>query len=195
MADEVLTQPLTARFSEALTLACVLHRTQARKGTQIPYVAHLLSVAAIALEHGATEDEAIAAVLHDAVEDQGGAPIADRIRQAFNDEVARIVLACSDTDVLPKPPWRQRKEAYVEHLKTASPSVRLVSASDKLHNARAILADYRHDGEELWDRFNGGRDGTLWYYRALANAFAAHGPSRLVAELERVVAELEDLAR
>lgn len=194
MADELLKQPLTVRFSAALTLACELHRNQSRKGTQIPYVSHLLSVAAIALEHGATEDEAIAAVLHDAVEDQGGPPVAARIRAQFGDSVAAIVLACSDTDVTPKPPWAERKARYINHLRTATASVRLVSAADKLHNARAILADYREMGEGLWERFNGGREGTLGYYRGLADAFAAHGKSRLVDELELVVLELERLA-
>lgn len=194
MAEEILKQPLTARFSEAVTLACILHHTQARKGTQVPYVSHLLAVAGIALEHGATEDEAIAAVLHDAVEDQGGQPIAERIRQRFGDNVANIVLECSDTDVVPKPPWKERKERYIEHLATASASARLVSAADKLHNARSLVADYRDVGEALWARFNGGRQGTLDNCRALVDAFATHGQTPLVAELERVVRELETLA-
>lgn len=190
MTDEILAQPLTARFADALVLACELHRGQARKGTQIPYVAHLLAVASLALEHGATEDEAIAAVLHDAVEDQGGADTAATIRARFGDQVTDIVLGCTDTDVVPKPPWRARKEAYVAHVATASPSVRLVSACDKLHNARSLLSDYKVQGEALWDRFRGGRD-SLWYYRALVAAFAAHGRSRLVDELDEVVGELE----
>ena len=194
MADETLACPLTDRFTQALCLACELHRTQSRKGTQIPYVAHLLAVASIALEHGASEDEAIAAVLHDAVEDQGGAATARRIEQELGPTVAEIVQACSDTDVVPKPPWRERKERYIAHVREASPSTRLVSASDKLHNARSILADYRELGDALWDRFTGGREGTLWYYRALVDAFAHHGRTKLVDELDRVVAELEALA-
>ena len=124
-----LEQPLTERFTRALTLACDLHRTQARKGTQIPYVAHLLGVASIALEHGAAEDEAIAAVLHDAVEDQGGAPTLARIRSEFGEAVAEIVDGCTDTDVEPKPPWRARKEAYIAKIATKSASTRLVSAA------------------------------------------------------------------
>jgi (p)ppGpp synthase/HD superfamily hydrolase len=176
-------------------MACDLHRTQVRKGTRIPYVAHLLGVASIALEHGADEDEAIAAVLHDAVEDQGGATTATLIREHFGARVADIVVACSDTDVVPKPPWKERKERYIAHVESASASVRLVSASDKLHNARAILADYRDIGEGLWERFTGGRDGTLWYYRSLVSAFAKHEQSRLVEELDRVVGELETTAR
>lgn len=198
MAEETLRRPLTARFSEALVLACDLHRTQSRKGTQIPYVAHLLAVAGLALEHGATEDEAIAAVLHDAVEDQGGAATAQVIRERFGDAVADTVVACSDTDVVPKPPWRDRKERYIAHVRTATPSARLVSACDKLHNARSILADYRAVGDEVWARFTGGKDGTLWYYRSLVAALreADRKPEMagLIDELARVVAELESLS-
>jgi GTP pyrophosphokinase len=194
MADEHLEQPLTERFTYALSLACQLHRHQSRKGTQIPYVAHLLAVASIALEHGASEDEAIAAVLHDAVEDQGGPPTLARIRREFGDAVADIVDGCTDTDAVPKPPWRARKEEYVAKIASKSKATRLVSAADKLHNARAILADYRTQGEALWSRFNGGREGTLWYYRALTDAFMAAERTALVAELDRVVRELEALA-
>ncbi len=183
---------LTSRFNGALEFAAVRHAGELRKGTEIPYVAHLLGTASIALEYGANEDEAIAALLHDAVED-GKATLAE-IRARFGDAVADIVAGCSDTDVRPKPPWRERKEAYIAHLRNASASVRLVSAADKLHNARAILRDYREMGEALWERFNGGRDGTLWYYRALVNAFRAAGTSRLVEELDRVVSELERCA-
>ncbi|MBI5830235.1 MAG: bifunctional (p)ppGpp synthetase/guanosine-3',5'-bis(diphosphate) 3'-pyrophosphohydrolase, partial [Chloroflexi bacterium] len=140
-------------------------------------------------------DEAIAALLHDAVEDQGGPVVRDEIRRRFGDNVAAIVDGCTDTDATPKPPWRARKEAYIAHIRTASPSVQLVSAADKLHNARAILLDYRQMGDSLWERFHGGREGTLWYYRAIVTAFreAGAGPARLVDELERVVADLERL--
>lgn len=185
---------LSHRFEEALTWATQLHASQERKGTGIPYVSHVLAVAAIALEHGATENEAIAALLHDAVEDQGGARTLAEIETRFGTEVAGIVSGCSDTDTIPKPPWRERKEAYVAHLTEASKSVRLVSASDKLHNARAILSDLRLIGEALWGRFSGGRDGTLWYYRALAEAFRIHGPARLASELGLVVREIERLS-
>jgi (p)ppGpp synthase/HD superfamily hydrolase len=185
---------LGTRFEDALAFAARLHRQQRRKGTEVPYVAHLLAVASIALEHGADEDEAIAALLHDAVEDQGGAPTLEAIRGRFGEKVADIVAGCTDTDQVPKPPWRPRKEAYVAHVASASPSVRLVSAADKLHNARSILADYRRLGERVFSRFSGGRNGTLWYYRALANAFRAHGATPLVEELERTVSDLERLA-
>ena len=184
---------LGPRFEQALVLAARLHREQKRKQTAIPYVSHLLAVAGLALEHGATEDEAIAALLHDAVEDQGGAATRELIRNRFGDAVADIVSGCSDAEGPPKPPWRARKEAYLAHLAEASPSVRLVSLADKLHNARCILADYRVCGEAVWQRFSGGREGTLWYYRALVEAFAAHGRTRLLDELQRVLAELDEL--
>ncbi len=184
----------SVRFRDALTYACELHAAQRRKGTDIPYVAHLLAVASIALEHGASEDEAIAALLHDAVEDQGGRATGDEIRRRFGDAVADVVHACSDTDVEPKPPWRARKEAYIAHLSGAPRSVLLVSASDKLHNARSILADLRTAGDALWSRFSGGRDGTLWYYRALVTTFQRLLPGPLTDELDRTVTALETLA-
>ena len=153
-----------------------------------------MAVASLALEHGATEDEAIAAVLHDAVEDQGGAATQEAIRQRFGPAVADIVAGCTDTDQMPKPPWEARKQACVDRLASAPASVRLVSLCDKLHNARAILADYRAVGEAIWGRFSGGKQGTLWYYRALVEAFRAHGATPLLEELERVVGEVERLA-
>jgi GTP pyrophosphokinase len=185
---------LSPRFEQALALATQLHAGQRRKGTNIPYVAHLLAVASLALEHGANEDEAIAALLHDAVEDQGGAATLEEIRRRFGETVASIVSACSDSTTMPKPPWRARKEAYLAHLCHASASARLISACDKLHNARSILSDYRVQGEALWESFTGGREGTLWYYDALAQEFQASGPAALADELERVVAEIKRLA-
>ena len=184
---------LSPRFADALTFATQLHANQRRKGSGVPYVAHLLGVASIALEAGANEDEAIAALLHDAIEDQGGAPTREAIRQRFGDTVTAIVDGCTDSDTTPKPPWRQRKEAYIAHIPTASASVRLVSAADKLYNARSILQDYRLLGDELWSRFRGGKAGTLWYYRALLNAFHQAGSNPLVEELTRVVSQLEQL--
>jgi (p)ppGpp synthase/HD superfamily hydrolase len=186
---------LSGRFDEALSWASALHRTQERKGTGIPYVSHLLAVASLALEAGATEDEAIAALLHDAVEDQGGAATLAEIQRRFGGRVADIVAGCTDTDVHPKPPWRPRKEAYLAHLVGASPSVRLVSLCDKLHNARSILVDLRVHGHGLWDRFSGGRDGTLWYYRALVESYRRAGMSGpQLDELDRTVVEIERLA-
>lgn len=194
MNKELLATPLSDRFTRALVLASELHRTQPRKGTQIAYISHLIAVASIAIEHGATEDEAIAALLHDAVEDQGGRPTLESIRAEFGDEVAHIVDGCTDTDETPKPPFRERKEKYIAKIAHKNASVLLVATADKLHNARAILADYREIGEPLWDRFNGGREGTLWYYRALVDAILAVSRGRLVEELERTVAEIENLA-
>jgi GTP pyrophosphokinase len=182
------------RFRDALLYAAQLHAEQTRKGSGTPYIAHLLAVAAIVLEHGGSEDEAIAALLHDAIEDQGGDATRQEIRRRFGDAVTAIVEGCTDTDQTPKPPWRARKEAYLAHLATASASVRLVSAADKLHNARTLVSDYRQLGEALWQRFNGGRDGTLWYYRELVKAYRRAGTSPLVEELARIVDELHGLA-
>ncbi len=186
---------LSRRFQDALVWAAELHHEQVRKGSDTPYVAHLLAVASLVIEQGASEDEAIAALLHDAIEDQGGDATRQEIRRRFGDAVTAIVDGCTDADVIPKPPWRARKEAYVAHIaEGATPSVRLVSSADKLHNARSIVADYRALGESLWRRFSGGREGTLWYYRALCEAYRAGGGTPLLDELERTVGELERLA-
>jgi GTP pyrophosphokinase len=184
---------LTSRFEEALLFATHLHAAQTRKESGTPYIAHLLSVAALVLEYGGDEDLAIAALLHDAVEDQGGAATREAIRARFGDRVTAIVDGCTDADTQPKPPWRARKEAYLAHLPQAAPEVRLVSAADKLHNARSILADYRQVGDNLWTRFRGGKAGTLWYYRALVTAYRQAGSNPLVEELDRTVSELERL--
>ena len=186
---------LSSRFTEALTYATELHANQVRKSSGVPYISHLLGVTSIALEYEANEDEAIAALLHDAIEDQGGAATREEIRRRFGDTVTAIVDGCTDAEIIPKPPWRQRKEAYIATIPQASPSVILVSAADKLHNARAIIKDYRTLGETVWERFKGGKDGTLWYYRAVVEAFIAKGKTALIEELERVVAELEQLVK
>ena len=185
---------LGPRFADAFRYAGALHADQLRKGTSIPYVAHLIGVASLVLEAGGDEDQAIAALLHDAVEDQGGASTQEEIRRRFGDRVGAIVAACSDTDRQPKPPWRQRKETYLNHLRTASRDALLVSLADKVHNARALLADLRTDGEPLWRRFSGGRYGELWYCRRLSDAFAELYPGPLASELERIVREIERLS-
>jgi GTP pyrophosphokinase len=186
---------LTNRFEDALVYATKLHHGQVRKGTQVPYVSHLLAVASLVLEAGGDEDEVIAALLHDGPEDRGGEETLDAIRECFGFKVANIVSGCSDTFEEEKPPWSERKRAYLSHLANAPASVLLVSCADKLHNARAILADYRSVGEDLWERFRGGKDGTLWYYRALVGSYAAASePPVLLEQLERVVNELEALA-
>lgn len=185
---------LSEKFTEALTFATQLHATQKRKGSGVPYIAHLLGTASIALEYGANETEAIAALLHDAIEDQGGSPTREEIRRRFGDAVTAIVDGCTDADTTPKPPWQQRKEAYIAHIPTASASVRLVSAADKLYNARSVLKDYRLLGEDLWQRFAGRKAGTLWYYRTLVEALRAAASTPLVEELDRVVTQIEQLA-
>jgi (p)ppGpp synthase/HD superfamily hydrolase len=185
--------PLSADFERALVFATRLHAYQRRKGTTTPYIAHLLAVASIVLENGGNEHEAIAALLHDAIEDQGCTP--EELRQHFGETVAAIVVGCTDTLITVdtsdrKASWRARKEAYIAHIRGASPSIRLVSAADKLHNARSLLYDYRRVGEALWQRFNAGKAGVLWYYRSLVESFKAAEVTPLVEELDRVVTEL-----
>jgi (p)ppGpp synthase/HD superfamily hydrolase len=184
----------SSRFETALAFSARLHGSQIRKVSGVPYISHLLAVTAVAIEHGATEDEAIAALLHDAVEDQGGEPTEQVIRRMFGNAVGDIVHGCSDsfTDSgHEKSPWQERKEKYIADLRHASASIRLISAADKLHNARSVLADYHKMGEKLWTNFKGGREGTLWYYRSLTDIFMELGPKGLAEELDSVVRELE----
>jgi GTP pyrophosphokinase len=191
---------LSSRFDEALVYASRLHATQVRKGRrETPYIAHLLGVASLVLEEGGDEEEAIAALLHDALEDwpADGRTRGDILRR-FGGRVERIVVACTDSDpdagsAEDKAPWRERKERYLAHLPAQPPDTLRVSAADKLYNARAILADYREIGEHAWDRFTVGGAEQMWYYRKLVEAFKASGraPPRLVAELGRVVARLD----
>jgi (p)ppGpp synthase/HD superfamily hydrolase len=184
---------LSRRFPDAFLFAAEKHGRQTRKSTDIPYIAHLMSVAALVLEAGGDEDLAIAALLHDVVEDCGGKPMLEEVRRRFGNRVAHVVEGCTDADTYPKPPWRQRKETYLEHLQKADAETRLVSAADKLHNARQILKDYREAGETVWQRFKGKREGTLWYYRALANELSREN-NWMVKELQAVVSELEHIA-
>jgi len=189
---------LTWRFDLALQFASGLHHQQARKGVPIPYIAHLMGVCSLVLETGGDEDQAIAALLHDAVEDQGGLPTLATIRHMFGDRVANIVESCSDSttsDPTEKRPWRERKDKYLAHLRSADGDALLVSAADKLHNARAALSDYRELGEKLWPRFNAPKEDQLWYYGTLVDVFdKTAAPKRLVKELRRVVDELKVLA-
>lgn len=194
MIDGPATPFLTERFDDALAYASRLHRTQTRKGSGIPYISHLLAVAAIALENGADEDQAIAALLHDAVEDQGGLPRLEDIRALYGDGVAQIVADCTDSHAEPKPAWHPRKEAYIAGLASKSPRSLAVSLADKTHNAAAINADLRAHGEAVWSRFTGGKGGTLWYYRALANAFRVYAPGIAAERFAREVDEIEELA-
>lgn len=204
----VLSRPLSDKFNDALVYTARLHREQPRKGKDIPYIGHLLGVASLVLESGGDEEMAIAALLHDAVEDQGGQPRLEEIRNRFGTRVARIVLGCTDSDEVDpdnKAPWCARKEKYIAHVEhEADIEVRLVSAADKVHNARAILSDHYELEDRVFDRFSGKKQGTLWYYRALVDAFraaeardnhpeddVAAGRKRLIDELARVVDELE----
>jgi len=189
-------ETLGHRFDDAVTMARELHAGQQRKGTAIPYFAHLLGVASLVLEGGGDEDEAIAGLLHDAVEDQGGPATLAAIEQRFGPRVAAIVAACSDTDEVPKPPWRARKEGYLAHLVAADlpEGTLLVSLADKLHNARAIRADLHAHGDEVWSRFSAGRSDQLWYYRSLAEAFQRLRPGAMAEELARTVEEIATLA-
>ena len=186
---------LTPRFSEAFEFAARLHAAQRRKLSGEPYLAHLLATVAIVLEHGGDEDEAIAALLHDAVEDQGGQPILAEIRHRFGDRAADIVAGCSDADETPKPPWRERKAAHIARLREASDSVRLVVAADKLHNARSLLRELRERGDAVWEHFRGGRDGTRWYFREVVDVLRRADDDRLATELDRAVAEIERICR
>lgn len=186
---------LTERFTRAVDYVRVLHGHQIRKATLIPYLSHLISVAALVLENGGDEDCAIAALLHDAVEDAGGKPRLRAIRAEWGDRIADIVAGCTDADTYPKPPWRARKERYISHLAKADRDVLLVSAADKVHNTRTILADYRQMGDALWSRFDSGSD-QVWYYTTLLSTFQARGddaPRMLVDELAATLAELEAL--
>ena len=184
---------LGPRFLEAFEFAAEKHAGQVRKASTTPYIAHLMGVASLVLEFGGDEDMAIAALLHDVVEDCGGAPMLKEVKRRFGSRVTRLVEGCTDSDTYPKPPWRERKETYLQHLKQADAETRLVSAADKLNNVRSIVADYREVGESVWERFKGGRDGTLWYYRALLDEFQRE-PNRLVREFGLAVRELEGLA-
>lgn len=185
---------LSPRYDAALVMASQLHAAQKRKGTSIPYVSHLLAVSSLVLEHGGNEDQAIAALLHDAVEDQGGLPTLEKIREYFGNAVAEIVDHCTDAYEEPKPEWRQRKERYLAGIAEKPEDAALVSCADKLHNARAIVNDLRSIGDELWGRFTGGKDGTLWYYQSLADAFGSALNNALAEELDRTVKEMKALA-
>jgi (p)ppGpp synthase/HD superfamily hydrolase len=184
---------LGPRFLRAFSFAGVKHAGQTRKASTIPYIAHLMGVASLVLEAGGDEDLAIAALLHDVVEDCGGAPMLKEIRRRFGKRVAKVVDGCTDADTDSKPPWRERKEKYLRHLRTGDADTRLVSATDKLSNVRSILSDYRAIQESVWSRFNGGREGTLWYYRTLLDIFLRQPRNRITRDLELAVSELDSL--
>jgi len=185
---------LSPKFHQAILYAAKLHGGKLRKKTRIPDIGHILAVTAIALEYGANETEAIAALLHDAVEDAGGRKRLNDIERKFGRAVARIVHGCTDSLAEPKPSWLDRKMEYVAHVRSAPMSTKLVSASDKLQNVRSLLRNYREEGERLWRRYNCGKEGALWYYRALVKAFTGKRIKPLVRELDRALSELESLA-
>ena len=194
---ERLEHPLSDRFEAALIAAHGIHRLQPRKGTQVPYIAHLIGVAGLVLEYGGSETQAIAALLHDAVEDVpeeiGREWVRRTLQMEFGADVLVIVEHCTDADQTPKPPWLERKKAYVARVRSAPPDALLVSAADKLHNVRAILRDHRLLGEAVWTRFNtaAGRSGVLGYYRALVAEFTPRLPNPIVADLDRELSMLE----
>jgi len=190
---------LSSRFSKALVYAHELHQNQVRKGTSIPYISHLMAVSAIALEHGANEDQAIAALLHDSLEDapqysgRSRRIIEQEIATQFGTQVLKIVLSCTDTNSEgEKEDWWERKKAYLQHLEAMDDAVLLVSNADKLHNAQSIWRDYQNLGETLWSRFTAGKAGTLWYYQNLAELFNRRRPSQLASDLQKVVNQLTD---
>ena len=192
MSEQTSTPKLTGQFSKALGYAELKHHNQIRKGGDIPYVGHLLAVAGLVINDGGSEEQAIAALLHDAVEDAGGPATLEEIRANFGEDVARIVDQCSDTDEVPKPPWRERKQRYINHLADVGEDTLLVSVADKLDNARSMLRDYHQHGPSLWERFNAKNPHDhLWYYGELLAAYRARGfESWMVDELDRVVTEL-----
>ena len=187
------TTKLTSRFEKGLVYATQLHQNQVRKGSDVPYISHLLSVAALVLEDGGDEDQAIAALLHDAIEDQGGDKTRQEIKELFGEKVTNIVNGCTDSEILPKPPWHERKQQYIKKMRFASPEDCAVSLADKLHNLRSILADYHRGDKDIWQKFTGGKDGSLWYYRSLIKVCQQKGSSYLVEECDRLVKQLEKL--
>lgn len=197
MSEQTTAPRLTGQFSKALVYAELKHHNQVRKGGDIPYVGHLLSVAGLVLDDNGSETQAIAALLHDCVEDAGGPPTLEEIRVNFGADVARIVAECSDTDETPKPPWRDRKQKYIAHLAEVGEDTLLVSLADKLDNSRAILRDYRAHGPALWQRFTvKDPDDHLWYYGELLGAYRSRGAeSWMVEELGRVLDQLGGLVR
>jgi (p)ppGpp synthase/HD superfamily hydrolase len=188
---------LSDRFHQALSYAYELHKDQYRRDKETPYLSHLMGVSALTLQYGGTEDEAIAALLHDAVEDQGGKKTLEAIRLQFGDHVAHIVRSCSDHETKPKPPWQQRKEEYLEHMAETDEASLLVTCCDKLYNANDCLRTYRKIGTGLWDLFSVPREQTRWYYGEIARVFRERRNefSRLTPLIDEVIRTVEELLK
>lgn len=189
-----MTNLLTHRFESTLSFAFRLHQNQYRKQSKVPYISHLLAVTAIVLENDGTEDQAIAALLHDAVEDQGGFETLNKIEEHYGGDVAKIVEGCSDSFTDPKPPWEERKSTYLIKIKGSSDAIQLVSLADKVHNARSILRDIQTGEIGIWDKFNGGKDGTLWYYQSLVEVFKDSRFRDLFVEFHQLVNTIVELS-
>jgi (p)ppGpp synthase/HD superfamily hydrolase len=182
-----MAENLTNRLDLAFSYAHEVHADQVKKGTSVPYLGHLMGVSSIVLDDGGSEDEAVAALLHDAAEDHGGHERLEDIRSRFGDAVARIVEDCTDSWEAPKPPWLVRKQSYVHHARTLPATSLRVSAADKVHNTYAILRDLRNTGEQVWERYDARADDVLSYYESLVRAYREAGGGKLVDELERII--------
>lgn len=179
-------------MTDAFEFARQMHGGQLRKGTQTPYLSHLMAVSSLVLESGGNEEEAIAALLHDAVEDCGGLPVLEKIRQQFGESIASIVKDCSEPESIPKPPWKERKIAYIAQVAGAGDSVKRVACADKLHNLRSILTDYQHAGDRVWDRFHADKEGMLWFYQSMVETLRPFGQGvAIFVELEKRVGDLQ----
>lgn len=185
------TPQLTHRFESALTYAAQLHSTQLRKQSTVPYISHLLGVASLVLEDGGDEDQAIAALLHDAVEDQGGSSTREAIRQRYGEQVTRLIDGCTEIQSHPQPSWKIRKLNYIDALQQAPPEVLRITLADKLHNARSILFGRHELGAAVWDRFGAPKEEVLWFYRRVADVIGASLDSPMLKELSQVLKQLE----
>jgi (p)ppGpp synthase/HD superfamily hydrolase len=182
---------LSPKFEEALLFAKQVHAGQLRKGSGTPYFSHVLAVTSLVLEDGGSEKEAIAALLHDCAEDGGGQTILEQIRDRFGLEIAEIVLECSDTLEVPKPPWRARKQAHIDTLRTGRPESIRVKLADKLHNAHDLLRSLHEHGLSVWKDFKGGKDGTLWYFREMHAVFSETRSGFLLDEFARLIEAID----
>lgn len=185
----------STRIDDAFAFAHRVHRDQRRKGSGAPFITHVMSVAALVGEHGGDEDQLIAALLHDAVEDGEGLKTLEEIRVAFGERVAQLVEGCTDAFTRPKPPWQKRKEDFVRAVTGAPPELRLIVAADKIHNVRVIARDLREEGACVWDRFQGKREGSLWYYSRILEVLSGGWEHPILDELRRTVDRMESADR